>query len=106
MREYILNKPAVAAWKARHKQTDEMIAKAIGASYPSWCRWLNGHSPIPLNQLMALAVLMEIENPRDLVEERLGPPPQRRDHVDVRSAEQVLADANLPGQPHQRAKSA
>jgi len=93
MRQLIVNKPEVAKWKARHKKTDDDIAKALRVPYSSWCRWLGGKTPIPAGALMELAELMEMD-PRDLVEVRQEPAPRpRRD----RQAEQALRSVLAPG---------
>jgi len=71
MLDLVLNKPEVAAWKARHGATDETIAKALGTTYSTWCRWLNGHSAIPAAALFHLAEMMgkEPHEIRELLED-------------------------------------
>lgn len=67
MREMVISRPAVAAWKARHRKTDEDIARALGVPYGSWIRWLAGRSTVPAEALLGLSNLTGIA-PQDLME--------------------------------------
>lgn len=66
MKDLVVNKPLVAAFKARHKMTDEDIAKKLRVPYSSWVRWLNGKNAIPVGALLALSDLVGMDS-RDLV---------------------------------------
>ena len=77
MKTYVLNKPPIVAWKARHGRRDEDIAAALRVHPMTFSKWLNGRTPVPLGAALELERITGIPM-RRLVRERPDIPPVRQ----------------------------
>lgn len=103
---FVKDPAAVAAWKKLHKKTDKDLGAALRAHEITVNRWINGVRAIPFPWAKLLCEVIGVGF-ADLIEERLTPPPQRRPHPAVATAEQVIETHRLPGRaPSSEARTA